>query len=302
MKKCEEALHSDKKNKLFELGQQDISSRFYIPEKLYGREQDVKILMDTFDRVCEGRREILMVRGYSGVGKSALVQEIHKPVIARKGYFISGKFDQYQRNLPYSALIASYKQLIQQFLTEGKESLDAWKEKFLNALGPNGQLIIDVIPELELIIGKQTPPPVIRGEAERNRFTLVFRNFIKSLTSAEHPLVVFLDDMQWADSATINLIQNLLHVTVHEETKHLFLIGAYRDNEVTEAHPLSLMFDQVRAFGVEINDITLSPLGYQDLQQLVADSLESSMDKINPLARIIFDKTAGNPFFINQFF
>ncbi len=258
--------------------------------------------MDTFDRVCEGRREILMVRGYSGVGKSALVQEIHKPVIARKGYFISGKFDQYQRNLPYSALIASYKQLIQQFLTEGKESLDAWKEKFLNALGPNGQLIIDVIPELELIIGKQTPPPVIRGEAERNRFTLVFRNFIKSLTSAEHPLVVFLDDMQWADSATINLIQNLLHVTVHEETKHLFLIGAYRDNEVTEAHPLSLMFDQVRAFGVEINDITLSPLGYQDLQQLVADSLESSMDKINPLARIIFDKTAGNPFFINQFF
>jgi histidine kinase len=302
LKKCEEAISSGVSIEPFELGQQDISSRFFIPEKLYGRDQDVKILLDTFDRVCEGQREILMVRGYSGVGKSALVQEIHKPVIARRGYFISGKFDQYQRNLPYSALIVGYKQLIQQFLTEGKESLDIWKEKFLNALGPNGQLIIDVIPEIELIIGKQPAPPVIRGEAERNRFTLVFRNFIKTLTSAEHPLVVFLDDMQWADSATINLIQNLLHVTVHEETKYLFLIGAYRDNEVTDAHPLSLMFDQVREYGVEINNITLSPLNYQDLQQLVSDTLESSTEKTDPLSKIIFDKTAGNPFFINQFF
>jgi predicted ATPase/class 3 adenylate cyclase/tRNA A-37 threonylcarbamoyl transferase component Bud32 len=302
LKKCEDEYLATGRIKPFELGQQDISSRFNIPEKLYGREQDVKILLETFDRVCEGRREILMVRGYSGVGKSALVQEIQKPVIARKGYFISGKFDQYHRNLPYSALIGGYKQLIQQFLTEGKESLDIWKEKFLNAFGPNGQLIVDVIPEIELIIGKQSPPPFIRGEAERNRFTLVFRNFIKTLTSAEHPLVVFLDDMQWADSATINLIQNLLHVTVHEETKHLFLIGAYRDNEVNDAHPLKLMFDQVKEYGVEINNITLSPLGYENLQQLVADTLESPIVTIDPLAEIIFEKTAGNPFFINQFF
>lgn len=302
LKKCQEDFLKTGSIKTFELGQRDISSRFNIPEKLYGRERDVKELLETFDRVCEGRREILMVRGYSGVGKSALVQEIHKPVVARKGYFINGKFDQYQRNLPYSAMISSYKQLIQQLLTEGKESLESWKGKFLNAFGPNGQLIIDVIPEIELIIGKQSPPPKISGEAERNRFTLVFRNFIKSLASAEHPLVMFLDDLQWADIATINLIQNLLHVTVHEETKYLFLIGAYRDNEVSDAHPLKLMFDHVMEYGVEINNISLSPLKYENIQQLVSDTLESSIENIDPLSRIIFEKTAGNPFFINQFF
>lgn len=286
----------------FELGTQDVSSRFSIPEKLYGRSEEVKTLLGAFDRVCEGQREILMVSGYSGIGKSALVHEIHKPVVAQKGYFISGKFDQYQKNIPYSALINAFRQLIQQLLTGDSGSLENWKAKFLNALGPNAQLIIDVIPEMELIIGAQPRPPQILGEAERNRFTLTFRNFIKSLPTLEHPVVIFLDDLQWADLATLNLIQNLLQAAVHDETKYLFVIGAFRDNEVSDAHPLNLMFEKVKEFGVNIENISLSPLDKPNIQQLVSDTLGNQVQNTETLTLMIYEKTAGNPFFINQFF
>jgi predicted ATPase/class 3 adenylate cyclase len=302
LERCQEDYSKTGNIGIFDLGTQDVSSRFSIPEKLYGRSEEVNTLLETFNRVCQGNREILMVSGYSGIGKSALVQEINKPVVERKGYFISGKFDQYQKNIPYSALIIAFRHLIQQLLAGETESLEAWKEKFLVALGPNAQLIVDVIPEMELIIGVQSRPPLIRGEAERNRFTLAFRNFIKALPSSEHPVVIFLDDLQWADLATLDLIQNLLYAAVHDETKFLFIIGAYRDNEVKDAHPLSLMFEKVKEYGVKINTISLSPLNKTDLQQLVSETLENPVQNSDSLTSIIFEKTAGNPFFISQFF
>ncbi|WP_239530701.1 adenylate/guanylate cyclase domain-containing protein [Muriicola jejuensis] len=282
------------------MGKDDISSQFSIPEKLYGRDKEIELLLSAFERVCNGSREIFMVSGYSGIGKSVLVHEILKPVVARNGYFINGKFDQFQRNLPYSAMISAYRLLIQQFLTEGEERLAIWREKFLSAFGPNGQLMIDVIPELELIIGKQSTPIPLSGEAARNRFTIVFRNFIKSLPSQEHPLVVFLDDLQWADMATIDLIHDMMKVAVNSESQYLFLIGAYRDNEVSAAHPLMIMFNRIMEFGVVINNIELAPLSFDDTRNLIADALESE-ENVESLVKIIYEKTAGNPFFINQF-
>jgi len=287
---------------LFELGQQDFSGKFHIHEKLYGREKEITTLTETFNRVCLGHREILLVSGYSGVGKTVLVKEIHKPVIARKGYFIQGKFDQYHRNIPYSAMIKAYRQLIQQLLTESDVRIEMWREKFLLAFGPNGQLIIDVIPEIALIIGPQPEPPDLRGEAEKNRFTLLFRNFIKSLASAEHPLVVFLDDLQWADLATINLIQDMMQVAAIDESKYLYLIGAYRENEVDEAHPLMMMFNQIKEYGAKIKTISIQPISEENVFQLVSETLESSTSKVKELSKLIYTKTNGNPFFLTQFF
>jgi serine/threonine protein kinase len=189
----------------FSLAQKDISDRFQIPQKLYGRESEIDTLLAAFERVANGKTEILLVAGYSGIGKSVLVKEIYKSLSQKQGYFISGKFDQYQRNIPYSALVNAFKELVRQLLTETQ--LTQWKDRILTALGPNGQVIIDVLPEIELIIGKQPKVPRLGSTESQNRFNLVFQKFMRVFCQPKHPLVMFLDDLQWVDSATFKLLE-----------------------------------------------------------------------------------------------
>ncbi|MGF1975926.1 MAG: trifunctional serine/threonine-protein kinase/ATP-binding protein/sensor histidine kinase [Nostoc sp. CmiSLP01] len=282
----------------FLLAQQDISSKFQIPQKLYGREQEVATLLAAFERVSAGTKETILVSGYSGIGKSALVQEIYKPITKARGYFIAGKFDQFQRNIPYSGIVKAFQSLVRQLLTESQEQLNQWQEKLSNALGANGQVIIDVIPEIELIIGKQSPVQELGASEAQNRFNLVFQNFIHVFCSLEHPLVIFLDDLQWADLATLKLLEVIM---TDEEIHYLFLIGAYRDNEVDPRHPLVMTLDFLRSQAAIINDITLVPLAITHVNELITETLHSDNFTIQPLAELVLRKTSGNPFFVNQF-
>ncbi|MEJ6485786.1 AAA family ATPase, partial [Nostoc punctiforme UO1] len=188
-----------------------------------------------FDRVSAGTAEMMLVSGYSGIGKSCLVYEVHKPIVGARGYFIAGKFDQFKRNIPYAALIQAFQELIRQLLTESPEKISFWKQNIFNALGPNIRVIIDVIPELELIVGATPEVSQLGANESQNRFNLAFKQFIHIFTQKVHPLVLFLDDLQWADSASLKLIQLLL---TDSDSQYLLLIGAYRNNEVSPTHPL----------------------------------------------------------------
>ncbi|MGB7443381.1 MAG: AAA family ATPase [Coleofasciculaceae cyanobacterium] len=282
----------------FPLGSKDISDKFQIPQKLYGRESEVKTLLTAFDRVSQGTTEMMLVAGYSGIGKSVLVAEVHKPITQKRGYFISGKFDQFQRNIPYSAVVSAFAGLMRQLLTESSSQLNLWREKLLAAFSSNGQVIIEVIPEVELIIGKQPPVPELSPAESQNRFNLVFQNFIRAFCAKEHPLVIFLDDLQWADSATLKLIELMI---TDADTQYLFLIGAYRDNEVTPNHPLMMTLDGLQNVGATINFITLTPLDSKHISQLIADTLHSDASSVKPLAELVVHKTGGNPFFVYEF-
>ncbi|HEY9611562.1 trifunctional serine/threonine-protein kinase/ATP-binding protein/sensor histidine kinase [Allocoleopsis sp.] len=301
----------------FELGKRDICDRFVIPEKLYGRETEVATLLAAFDRVAKGSTQMMLVAGFSGIGKTAVVNEVHKPIVRQRSYFITGKFDQFKRNIPFSALVQAFQNLIQQLLAESPAQLQQWKAKILSELGENAQVIIDVIPELERIIGKQPPVPELSGSAAQNRFNLLLQKFIGVFTTQEHlrtssryamtktPLVIFLDDLQWADSASLKLIQLLMS---ENDKACLLLIGAYRDNEVSPAHPLMLALAEIRkAKGAKqdadstVNQITLRPLDQPTLNRLVADTLSCSRKRAMPLTELVVQKTKGNPFFANQF-
>ena len=285
----------------FAIATQDLVARFKIPQKLYGREAEVACLVSAFERVAAvdlSPSELMLVTGYSGVGKTTLVREIYKPVTQKRGYFISGKFDQFQRNTPYSAVVNALSDLIEQLLGENKIRLDRWREKFLMALGVNGQIIIDVIPELELIIGKQPAIAELTATAAQNRFNLVFKNFIRVFCSASHPLVIFLDDLQWADSASLKLIELIL---MDGDLSYLFVIAAYRDNEIHPAHLLITTLNRLRREGAVINQIVLKPLTVNCVEQLIADTLRSDRDYVRSLARLVWQKTQGNPFFVNEF-
>ncbi|HEY9614464.1 serine/threonine-protein kinase PknK, partial [Allocoleopsis sp.] len=306
---CLKMLQTSGKISRFKVGELDLFSQFLIPQKLYGREQEVSLLMDAFERISnppqpplgrqgKGGVEMMLISGYSGIGKSSLVNEIHKPIVAARGYFISGKFDQFQRNIPYSALINAFQSLVKQLLTESESKLAQWKEKLLVVLATNAQVIIDVVPEVELIIGKQPAAPELAPTEAQNRFNLVFQNFIRVFCSQKHPLVIFLDDLQWADSATLKLLEVIM---TDAETGYLLFIGAYRDNEVNRTHPLMITLDSLRSQGVIINNITLAPLALDHIRNLIADTLHSDTIAVKPLAELIIRKTSGNPFFVNQF-
>jgi predicted ATPase/class 3 adenylate cyclase len=282
----------------FVLGEQDISDKFQITQKLYGRSTQIETLLTAFDRITNSTSELMLVAGYSGIGKSALVQEIYKPITQKRGYFISGKFDQFQRNIPYSAVVDAFRELVRQLLTETSEQLQAWQDKLLAALGANGQIIIDVIPEIELIIGKQPAVPELAPTECQNRFNLVFQNFIQVFCQKEHPLVIFLDDLQWADSATLKLVQLMM---ADVDTKYLLLIGAYRDNEVSAAHPLKLTLSEIQKSGVTVNSVFLSPLDLIHVNQLIADTINCNEERAKLLAELVLAKTQGNPFFMNEF-
>ncbi|MEA5593875.1 AAA family ATPase [Rivularia sp. UHCC 0363] len=281
----------------FQPGRLDVLSQLLIPQKLYGRETQVNKLLDAFERISKGSREVVLVSGYSGIGKSSVVYEVNKPITQKRGYFISGKFDQFKRNIPYASLIQAFSSLMQQLLTENATHLDQWRNKILTAVGANGQVIVDVIPEVELVIGKQLEVPQLDGTEAQNRFNRVFTEFINIFAQKEHPLVIFLDDLQWADSATLKLMQIL---TADLESKYLLLIGAYRDNEVSPTHPLIQTLEEIEKNNAIIHNIVLQPLEITDVTQLVAETLNDNTERVNTLTELICNKTGRNPFFITQ--
>ncbi|MEG3973239.1 ATP-binding sensor histidine kinase [Microcoleus sp. herbarium8] len=286
----------------FTPGEKDKSGQFLIPQKLYGRESEVAALLEAFERVSAplqpglGGVEMMLVSGYSGIGKTSVVQEVHKPIVRQRGYFTTGKFDQFKRNIPYAAIIQAFSELIRQQLTETTEQIAVWKSELLEALGVNGQVIIDVIPEVELIIGSQPEVPQLEPTASQNRFNLVFKQFTSVFTKESHPLVLFLDDLQWADLASLKLIQLLM---TDADSDYLLLIGAYRDNEVSPTHALMLTLEEIQKTQATVNNIVLQPLTLNTVNLIVADTLKES-ERSQELSRLIFNKTQGNPFFMNQ--
>ncbi len=235
--------------------------------------------------------------GYAGVGKSVLVNEIHKSIAHRRGNFISGKFDQLSRAAPYAPIARAFRDLLRQILAESAAVRDEWKLALSEALGTNAQLMIEMIPELEQLIGPQPPVQVLGPTESQNRFTLVFQNFLRVFTSAEHPLVMFMDDLHWADPASLKLLQSLV---LDPDGGYLLLIGAYRDNEVDAGHPLVLALEELRKQGATVGMITLKPLELADVNQLVADALATDREHASALGALVHDRTHGNPFFITQ--
>jgi len=280
-------------------GEHDVSDRLRIPEKLYGREREIETLLTAFDRVVAGgRSELVLISGYSGIGKSALVNELHRALVAPRGLFASGKFDQHKRDIPYATLAQAFQSLIRLLLSKSEEELSNWRGALHEALNPNAQLMVALVPDLKAIIGDQ--PPVLdlpRQEAQR-RFQMVFRRLVNVFAQPEHPLVVFLDDLQWLDAATLDVIEDLL---TQPDVKHLLLIGAYRDNEVGPVHPLARKVQAIRQKGAVVQHIVLAPLSRKDLAQLIADALRCEPADAIPLSELVHDKTSGNPFFAAQF-
>jgi PAS domain S-box-containing protein len=280
-------------------GMRDMSDRLHIPEKLYGRELEVGRLVAAFERVvAEGTPELVLVSGYAGVGKSAVVNELHKVLVPPRGLFASGKFDQYKREVPYASLAQAIQGLIRELLVKSDAELGHWRDALREALGPNGQLVVDLVPELKLIVGEQPRVPDLPPQKAQGRFQLVLRRFLGVFARAEHPLALFLDDLQWPDAATLNLLEDLL---TQSEVRHLLLIGAYRDNEVNSIHPLVLKLETLLKAGARVQQISLPPLERDDVKQLVADALHCAPERAAPLGQLVHEKTAGNPFFAIQF-
>jgi PAS domain S-box-containing protein len=284
----------------FSLGDGDVSDRLRIPEKLYGREREIDALAAAFDRVVvTSTVEVVLVSGYSGIGKSSVVNELHKLLVPPRGLFASGKFDQYKRDIPYVTLGHAFQSLVRSLLGQNETELGRWRDDLREALGSSGQLVVNLVPELEIVIGKQLPVPDLPPQDAKNRFQMVFRRFVSVFARKEHPLALFLDDLQWLDAATLDLIEDLV---THSEVHYLLLVGAYRDNEVGTTHPLLRTLAAIRAANVGVCEIMLAPLELDDVSRLIADALQCEPERARPLAELVQDKTGGNPFFAIQFF
>jgi hypothetical protein len=275
----------------FPLGLQDVVDRFEPPQKLYGRSAETQVLLQSFERVARGSVEAVMVAGQAGIGKTTLVQEIYQPITLRRGYFIAGKFDQLQQNVPFSALVTALHDLVQQLLTESEEQIAAWRRAIDEAVHPNGQLMVDVVPALELIIGKQPRVAELEAFEAQNRFNLVFQNFLQVFCKSSHPLVLFLDDMQWADAASLNLVTRIVSARA---TESLLLVTTYRDNEVTGNHPLTLAAIEQAKQGVQIHSISerRRARGGGVRRRRAAIVKSDAM----PLAEVAHQEDGGNPF------
>ncbi|MDA8138979.1 MAG: AAA family ATPase, partial [Desulfobacteraceae bacterium] len=282
----------------FTLGTKDISLRFIIPNHLVGRDEELAVLHAAFERASQGAAEIVLVSGEPGIGKSALVHELYKPIAAKRGYFIAGKFDRFHRAVPYSAIIQAFQGLVRQLLAESDTKLQQWRRKLLAALGPNGKVITDVIPEVALIIGNQPDLTELGPEETQNRFHLFFKNFVRVFAADDHPLVLFLDDLQWADIASFTLIQTL---ATDRHLRHVFYIGAYRDTDAASHHLFTQIRDTIQAARVPIHTIRLGPLNSAQINQFITVLLSCTAETAQPLAQAIHAKTKGSPFFIHQF-
>ena len=284
---------------LFPLGVHDASDRLMVPERLYGRELEIETLLAAFDRVVSrGTTELVLISGYPGIGKSSVVNELHKVLVPPRGLFAAGKFDQYKRDIPYATLAQAFQSLVRELLSKSDVEVDEWRAALTDALGPNGELIVKLIPELALIIGEPQPVPSLPPREAQNRFQLVFRRFLGVFAQAEHPLALFIDDLQWLDTATLDLIE---HLVTHPDVKHLLLVGAYRDNEVDPSHALMRTVDLIRSSGGKVRETALAPLAPVSVEQLIAASLQCEPTKARPLAQLVHEKTGGNPFFAIQF-
>ena len=299
LRRCFAPWRAERRIDDFPLGEHDTPDRLFIPEKLYGRELEIATLLSAFDRVDNvGTPELVLVSGYSGIGKSSVVNELHKVLVQPRGLFASGKFDQYKRGVPYSTLAQAFQIIVRSLLGRSDTELNGWRDALLEALGSNGRLIADIVPELKLIVGEQPPVVELPPRDAQLRFQLVFRRFIAVFARPEHPLALFLDDLQWLDTATLDLLEVLL---TQLGPQHLMLIGAYRDNEVDAAHPLMRKLDTIRSARAKVTEITLAPLTRDDLVQLIADTLRCEPERAAPLAHLVHEKTGGNPFFTIQF-
>jgi predicted ATPase/GAF domain-containing protein/tRNA A-37 threonylcarbamoyl transferase component Bud32 len=295
---CLEQWRATKSIAPFPLRRHDKATELRRTQKLYGREGDIEALLQAFERACVRGPELMLVSGYSGVGKSALVNEIHKLTAHRGGYFVAGKFDQISRDAPLAPVVRAFRELILQLLTESPESLSGWRSELLEALGENGRLLTDLVPELGLIIGTQPEVPALSADQARNRFELTLQRFLDVFAERERPLVIFLDDLQWIDAASLKLLKLLL---VDAYSEHMLIIGTYRDNEVQPGHPLLSMLDELERAGLRATDLHLGPLDPQAALSLVADTLTSRPDEVSELAELVYEKTQGNPFFAHQF-
>ncbi|MBV8585772.1 MAG: serine/threonine-protein kinase PknK, partial [Verrucomicrobia bacterium] len=299
LKRCLDELESLGRIKAFVLGTQDLSDRLSIPEKLYGRDRESEVLLGAFERVsASGNSEIVLVSGYSGIGKSSVVSGLQKTILSSRGIFASGKFDQYKPDVPYATIAQAFQTLIRQILGKDEAEVVFWRDAIRRAVDSNGQLMVNLVPELELMIGKQEPVPDLPAQDADNRFQRVFRAFLGVFARSEHPLALFVDDLQWLDTATLKLLENLV---ADPELRHLLLIGAYRDNEVGPSHPLTQMLDSMRKNGARAQEITLRPLCLDDVARLISASLHQERSAAEPLDLLIHGKTGGNPFFVIQF-
>ncbi|RED99824.1 ATP-binding sensor histidine kinase [Marinoscillum furvescens] len=282
----------------FELAQNDESGKFRVPSKIYGRDQEISQLLNAISTLGSGKREITLVAGKSGTGKTSLIYEIHKPITQKRGFFIKGKHQQFQKDRPYQAISQAIQSFISLLLSENEEKLARWKSLLQNALGEQGKLLTDLIPNLELIVGKQKKLPVLGINEAQNRFNYIFTQFVKVLATREHPLVLFIDDLQWSDNASLKLLRQLI---TDPDLDHFYFIGAYRDNEVDHTHPLHLIFGDLEKEGISSQLIKLDDLNFEDTHAMVSDTFSVLPEKSRALAHIVHTKTAGNPFFINQF-
>ncbi|MEA2849684.1 MAG: hypothetical protein QOG78_4965, partial [Rhodospirillaceae bacterium] len=299
LRRCLAAWEAQHRIDGFPLGQQDTPDRLLFAEKLYGRERELDALRAAFDRVASsGAPELVLVSGYPGIGKSAVAHELHKAMVPSGGLFVSGKFDQYKRDIPYSTLVQAFQGLVRPLLSKSEDEMARWREALLEALGPNARLMVDLVPELDLVIGEQPPVPELPPQDAQRRFQLVVRRFIGVFARSDHPLTLFLDDLQWLDAATLNLLDDLL---TQADVRHLLLIGAYRDNEVDAAHPLMRKLEAIKSEGGKVAEITLAPLAHEHVGQLIADALRCTPRRTGRLTQLVHEKTAGNPFFVIQF-
>jgi len=282
----------------FVLGKHDFSERLIIPQKLYGRQKELATLIEAFDRVAAGNKELTLVAGHSGIGKTALVQELYKPMTERRGYFISGKFDVLKGDLPYGALSEAFRQLMRQILTLPEEQLGQWRQALGKALGPNGKVVAEVIPDLELVLGPQPAVEEASPQESQNRFNFVFQNFVQALAQPAHPLILFIDDLQWSDSASLKLLKLIMTTP---DIQHLHLIAAYRNNEVSAAHPWMVTVGELAEANCRIESISVGPLDVPLVNQLLADALHSEQVVTQALAELVHGKTQGNPFFVAVF-
>ncbi len=293
---CADLLATGREIETFKLGEKDVVQKFLVPQRLYGRDHELAELIGLFEAAVAGRNEFCLVHGYSGVGKSALVNEIDRPLVRERGFLAQGKFDQFQQGEAYTAIAAAFRGLVQQVLAEPEEALSKWRQRLLDALAPNTRLVVDLVPELALIVGDQPAVAELPPAEARNRLRIVLSSFVGVFAGEGHPVVLFLDDLQWSDVPTLKLLRRLVS---SRELTHLLLIGAYRSNEVGVGHPLNLMLDDLQA-QKNIRQLPLSTLDSDSVAHMVADALHRKPEDVRPLSDMLYDKTQGNPFFTNE--